>query len=408
MLISHEKAYQIVMKHVKPLSVETRELHQSLNYVLAEKIKADRDMPPAARSVMDGYALNLDASIKGASTFHVVGECPAGRMNRRRIKPGEAMRIFTGANIPPGANSVAIVEQAVEENGMVTIQGRVVKCQFIFKQGENARKGAILLDAGTMMQPHHVGICAAVGKSVVKVFPKPSILILSTGTEIKDIEDRITKYETRNSNAPMISAALEQNHFKSQIMHLPDDPSLLTKELEKAIRKFQFIISIGGVSKGNYDYIRQSILNLGGAIHYHGIRMKPGKPQLFARMNQHALFYGLPGNPLSSLVGCYEFVLPALKRMSGLDIALCKSTVQAKLSQTVLNDDDRARFYLGRLTVQDSQLWVKPISSNSSADIPACREANGTLIIPLNKKRLKKGEQVDFSLWPPSPFPWNF
>ncbi len=404
MLISPEEAYQIVMKKVKPLTSERRELNKSLGFVLAETVKADQDMPPRDRSAMDGYAINLVSSSKNTFQLKVIGECPAGSSTKQQVKHGEAMRIYTGANIPPGANSVVMVEQTTEDDDIVTIKGRVIKGQHIFQRGENAIKGSILLDRGVIVDSQHIGVCAAVGKSSIRVFKKPSILIICTGAELKELTEKTNNFETHNSNGPMLCAALESACFNARYITLPDHLPRITKKLDRAVHDFNVIALVGGVSKGKYDYVREAILNLGGKIHFHGIAMKPGKPQLFATIRQNNILFGLPGNPLSAMTGFHELVLPAIKRLSGLNIDRCQSTVHAKLSKAIDNKGDRVRFYLGRLFEVDSQLWVDPLSSKSSADIAASGSANGTLIIQTNIKRIEKGETVVFRPWNTSLF----
>ena len=317
-MLTPDAAWALVLEHARPLKTVTVPLAEAVGLRLAAEVRADRDLPPADRSSMDGYAVRHDDLRQIPCTLRVIGEVAAGSPARPRVEPGTCARIFTGANLPPGADTVVMVEQTVEHNGLVTIRSPEKPGANIRRRGEDARKGAILLARGTALYAGQVGVCAAVGKASVRVQRRPRTTILCTGTELRSVDDRVRSHETRNSNGPALCAALALWGFPgTQFTVVADRPSALLAALRRAVKHYDVVLFTGGASAGDYDFVRESVKAAGATIRFHGVAMKPGKPTLYATLGSNRHVFGLPGNPLSALTAFHEFALPALLRLAG-------------------------------------------------------------------------------------------
>lgn len=399
MLITHEQAFRAVMRRAKPLKSETIDIFQSLGKTLARSIKADRDLPPTKLSAMDGYAVRIQDIQNDTTQLKIIGECAAGIATDLIVQNGQAARIFTGAALPKGADSIAIVEQTVERGEIVEISGPVARHAHVLNRAEIAKKGQTLLAAGVRIGPQQLGVCAAVGAAKIEVVRSPRISILCTGEELRTVYDAVEPHETRNSNGPMLEAILHEMGFDCRFETLPDHLKKIQKKIETRLRQSDVIVLTGGASKGRYDYVREAIERCGAKVHFHGVSMKPGKPQLFATLPDGRCLFGLPGNPLSAMTGMHELVLPALRRMSGRPANQCRPGIQAILTKPVTNKGDRLRMILGRLTIKSAQIYVQPILSKNSADLAAGGHADGALLVPPKVDKFEKGVTVDFRPW---------
>ncbi|MDP8244365.1 MAG: molybdopterin molybdotransferase MoeA [Candidatus Hinthialibacter antarcticus] len=399
MLISPDQAYQAVMQAVKPLPSQIVDLSNSLGMTLARPIKADRDLPPVNLSAMDGYAIQAQDASTETCRLAIIGECAAGNKPDVIIRKGQAARIYTGAMLPKGADAVAIVEQCSDEQDHVIVRGKIPPNANIFQRGENAARGEVLLPKGEPIGSPQIGVCAAVGAASVSVIRFPKIMVLCTGEELRSANESVKPYETRNSNGPMLQAALQEWRFESQFQIVPDSLSKIKAAIQRNLKKHDVIILTGGVSKGRYDFVKEAIEQTGGRVRFHGVAMKPGKPQLFATAGKNQCIFGLPGNPLSAMTGLHELVLPALRRMAGRPIEQCRHVFQAVLANPVESKGDRLRFVLGRLHFDGPNLCVEPVESQSSADIAASGRADGALLVPKDARQIQAGAVVEFRPW---------
>lgn len=398
-MVDPQSAWAIIASALKPLPLIRQPLASSAGYILAEVVRADRDLPPADRSAMDGYALRSSDLKKLPCLLKLVGEVAAGSSARPRVMPGCCARILTGANIPPGADSVVMVEYTKAIGRRVEIRAAVKPGANILKRGEDARKNQILLRKGEALDAARIGVCASVGLARVKVFRRPRITVLCTGAELKAPGDKVQPYQVRNSNGPALCAALSLWGFQAVSYHtLPDKMGQLARALRQALRDYDVIILTGGMSVGKYDIVRQAIELVGAKVRVHGVAMKPGKPFLFATGRGRRSIFGLPGNPLSALTGFYEFVLPALRRLSGLPPLICRPALRLSLAEALISKGGRVRYLLGRLNL-GTRSAVVPVKSQSSADLVSAGNADGAIIVPANVTNLRAGEIVEFRPW---------
>lgn len=404
-MVTPDAAWAAILGFVEPLESVTAGLGEALGHCLAETVKADRDLPPTDRSAMDGYAVRSDDLKTAPRTLRLSGEVAAGSPARPRLRPGCCIRVYTGACIPPGADAVAIQEQTEErQEGLVLFRAPVVAGANILRRGEDARKGEVLLHPGQRISAAETGILAAVGKASVRIYRKPRVKILCTGSELLDVSAKPRPHEIRNSVGPAIAAALCDWGFdRPGYQTVPDDPSAILNALRRALRTSDAVLLTGGVSVGRYDYVPEAIRSAGGAIRFHGVAMKPGKPTLFATIEGRKLIFGLPGNPLSALNAFHEFVLPALRRLSGRPSEACRIAYQVPLAEAVERRPGRQRHHLARLVNTPDGLRAAVAGSRSSADLASAAGVDGAVLVPSGRGPLPAGAAVAFRPWRPLP-----
>jgi len=403
-LVAPKQALKIILAHVRPLKAERNPLDEVLGCCLAEDIRADRDLPPTDRSAMDGYAVRAKDLAAGPRELRLVGEVAAGSAKRPRVTAGTCVRILTGASVPGGATAVVKLEDTTERDGFVKFLTIPTAGANIRIQGEEVTKGRGLLCKGTVLTAARIGLCASVGKAAVKVVGRPSVTVLCTGRELREAGARVGPHQLRDSNGPALLAAL-QNAGIRRIGHqiVPDDPRVLANKLKLAAGKYNVILLTGGVSVGKYDFVPEAVRRIGATVRFHGVAMKPGKPQLYATLSGNRHIFGLPGNPLSVLTGFGELVLPAIRRLSGIDATSCHVTLKLPLSRSVRGKGNRVTFVLGKLIWSRKGLRAEPVNSCGSADLVAGAQADGVLLIPQGVRRIPTGELVDFTPWRPIP-----
>jgi len=403
-MITPEAAWALVLRHARPLKTVAVPLAEAMGLRLALEVRADRDLPPADRSSMDGYAVRHDDLRQVPCTLRVIGEVAAGSSARPRVEPGTCARIFTGANVPPGADTVVMVEETAVHGGLVTILSPEKRGSHTRRRGEEARKGDVLLARGTALYAGQVGVCAAVGKASVRVHPRPRVTILCTGTELRSVGERVRSHETRNSNGPALCAALALWGFPgTKFAIVADRPSALLAALRRAVKRFDVVLFTGGASVGDYDFVREAVETAGAKIRFHGVTMKPGKPTLYATMGGNRHVFGLPGNPLSALTAFHEFALPALFRLVGAVPEECRPAWRLPLAEAVASESGRVRCRLARLVAGPHGLTVAPVAFTSSADLAAAGHADGVILLPPEDRQWAAVEPVVFRPWRPLP-----
>jgi len=353
---------------------------------------------------MDGFAVRAADLAECPRRLRLVGEVAAGSGARPRVRPGTCVRILTGANVPPGADTVVEVEDTREEGGFVTFEEPPSKKSNIRRRGEEARKGALLLRKGDLLTPPRIGLCAAVGKATLRVVPRARAAVLCTGEEVQEVSTRVKPHQLRDSNGPSLIAALTAHGWRDATSAIvPDDPARLARALECALDAAEMVILTGGVSVGEYDYVPEAVARVGGRIHIHGVRIKPGKPVLYATVGRTRHIFGLPGNPLSVMTAFHEFVLPALRRMGGARRTACQPALRVRLGGDIRVSSERVEAVLARLRFAGKGLEVVPVPSHGSADLAAGARCDGAVIVPLSRRHIPAGECVEFRPWGPLP-----
>lgn len=341
-MISPSEALRIILHHAKPFSIETIPLQKSVGRILRENITSDRDQPAFNKCLMDGIAVSCDAWQKGQRSFHIEAVIPPGIAPKPLKKSSHCVRIMTGAVIPKGCDCIIPIEQLLIEGD--TAQAKdwtmIKKNQFIRFQGADGKKGEVLLKSGCRLWAPHIGIAASVGKVKLKLSALPKIAVISTGNELVDIHKPIKQYQTRLSNSYALQALINQSQLGDvQIFHLKDDEKLMLQSIKDILGKFDMVILSGGVSMGEFDYVPKILLQLGVKQLFHMVSQKPGKPFWFGISKSGKAVFALPGNPVSTQICAYRYVIPFLMKSSGLEVkqelipVLDRVNIQSDLTQ---------------------------------------------------------------------------
>jgi molybdopterin molybdotransferase len=395
------EAVRLVMEHCHPLGTETIPLEQAYGRVLAEPIIAKHDVPSFDRSPYDGFAVRsedtIDASGANRISFKVIGEIGAGHVADRGIGQGEAYRIMTGAQIPENADAVVMLEQTVEaENGFTIRKPFSSGENFSFK-GEDAKKGEVLIEAGTLVHPGTIALLATFGYAEVEVARRPIAGILSTGTELLDVADELVPGKIRNSNGPMIVAQLTRMGipYKSYGMQA-DQLDACTAIVEKAIAETDFLITTGGVSVGDYDYLPAIYERLGAKVLFNKVAMRPGSVTTVAVLGEKLLF-GLSGNPSACFTGFELFTRPAVLNIMG-GTAPYMPHMKAMLGEDFTKPNPFIRFIRAVWEMTPEGIIARPAGFNKSNAVSSIARGNCLLVLPSGTRGYTKGMEVDILL----------
>jgi molybdopterin molybdotransferase len=348
-----------------------------LGLTLAGNAVSDLDMPPFDKAMMDGFALHA-VDIAAGATLRIVGEVFAGHVPTKAVGLGEAMRIATGAGIPEGADAVVMVERTEVDGDRVRIHEAPQKGQNIQRRAVEMRRGEIVVPAGAWLRPEEIGLLAMTGHATVRVHPRPAVAVLSTGDEIVPVDLPPGSGQIRNSNGTMLLGQIARAGGAPQSLGIAaDDRQALRDKIEDGLGGADILVLSGGVSAGRADFVPSVLAELGVTALFHKVRLKPGKPLLFGRRDEKLVF-GLPGNPVSSLV-CFElFVRPAIERMSNKVPG--PRFVDAALAEDVTYRTDRPTFHPARLTIEGGRLVVRPVPWLGSADLRGVAGGNAFLV----------------------------
>jgi len=390
--VSVAEARQLILDAVRPLGDETVGLLDAAGRVLAEEVVSAISIPPADNSAMDGFALRAQDVARLPARLHVVDDLPAGRAPSRKIGPGEAARIMTGAAVPEGADAVVMIEHTEGEGDHVRVLEPVAAGDNIRRAGEDVRPGTPIAASGERLRPPLVGMLAALGRSIVRVAQRPRVAVLSTGDELVEPDRLSGDGRIVSSNSYNLQAALRELGCETTYLGIARDRP---EEIEARFRQAlacDAVISTGGVSVGDRDWIKQVLAGLGGRMRLWRVRMKPGAPLAFAQVEGRPVF-GLPGNPVSTLVAFEQFVRPALLRMMG-QRALFRPVIRATLAQDYPKAPGRLHFVRVRIEERGGQTLAWPTGDQGSHILLSLVRADGLAIAPEATSRLEKGSEV--------------
>ncbi|KMP11512.1 hypothetical protein UZ36_04255 [Candidatus Nitromaritima sp. SCGC AAA799-C22] len=394
--IKVDEAREIILGKIAPKGVEKISISNALGRILAEDIVARRNNPPMDNSAMDGYAL-IAADIASATPenpvkLDVIEDVAAGYSAETAVKPGQAVRIMTGAPIPPGADAVIMQEDTERNGASVLVKDKAEVRENIRDEGEDVREGETVISGGVDIRPSHIGMMAVVGRSTVYVGRRPRVAILSTGDEIMELDEQPTGPCIYNSNGYMLAAQIESaGGLPCYLGIARDDEKDLMEKFEWALQ-CDLVVSSGGVSVGDYDLVKASLKKMGQEMLFWKVAMKPGKPLAFGRIGEVPVF-GLPGNPVSSFVSFEQFVRPSIRKMMGA-AHLTHRTVQARLTRTIHKKAGRLHFLSAVVQWENGACAVTPAREQGSGILKSTVNANGLLIFPLESTEITEGEQV--------------
>jgi len=367
-MISVDTAVKIVTDVIEPLPAKTVPFESALGLCLAQDVRSDIDMPPFDRSAMDGYAVIAEDTVRAPIELTVIEDIAAGYMPTIKVMCGQASKIMTGAAVPEGADAVVKVEETedLSANNRVKILRAIDRGRNISKMGEDMKVGQVVLHKGMPIRPQEIGILATVGKARVEVFPTPTVGIISTGTELVDVESKPSTAQIRNSNGYSLAAQARRLKVDIEILGIVKDTKEdISRIMHRGLQKDILILS-GGVSMGEYDLVGDVMKDLNTQIYFEKVALRPGKPVIFGKKDK-TLIFALPGNPVASFVTFELFIYPAIRKMMGFS-TLHRTTVKASLEVEILVKRKR-REYRPRESVVST---VPPFS--------ACTTTNGLFL----------------------------
>lgn len=398
-------AQEVILRHAHPLRPEGIPLlPPPLGRVLAENVRADLDSPPFDKAMMDGYAVRAADCADGPAELRIVGEVAAGALPTRPLESGEAVGIYTGAPIPPGADAVVMKERTkLQPDGRVRVNDPgLTPRKNILDRGREMRAGEVVLPAGTPITPAALGLLAAVGRTTAQVHPPVTVGVLATGNELVEAEVVPGPGRIRNSNGPMLAALTARAGGIPRVLGIaPDHPERLRATIRDALSAAELLLLVGGVSVGKYDLVPDVLAGLGVSIHFHKVRMKPGKPLLFGTLRDRLVF-GLPGNPVSAFV-CFElFVRPALRKLAG-DPEPLPRRLALPLVEPFTASNDRPTFHPAKIESCDgpncARGWcVRGLPWFGSADLRVLLAADALLILPAGEVHYDAGHKAQLML----------
>jgi len=403
-VLSFEDARHTVEEHashLRPRGKELLELLDAVGLVLAEPVLADRNLPPFPRATRDGYAVRAADLAHLPATLHVVGEIKAGANTSIELESGQAAAIMTGAPAPPGADSIVMVEYTSRTGDRVEIMKAVAAGDNIVPTGSEARRGERLLSPGTRLDHAAIAVASSVGRSHLLVYSKPRVAVLATGDEVVDIDVPPAPYQIRNSNSYSLAAQIQAAGAEPVLLPIaPDEPERL-RELIADGFEADLLLLTGGVSMGKYDLVEQALAEFQAEFFFTGAQIQPGRPIVFGRIvcgagdkgSDYKYFFGLPGNPVSTMVTFELFARPVLEALAGLPPRRLVF-LHAKLKSEIKTKPGLKRFLPALLSGEFEQAEVELIRWQGSGDIAATARANCYLVIPADREQIAAGEWV--------------
>jgi len=393
-LHTYDEVLSLLLQNLPSPIVERVPLETSAGRVLATAVKADLDLPPFDRVVMDGYAVRSVDVQTAPCRLRVVGAVVAGDSPETSVGLNEAAQIMTGAPLPRGADAVQMVEKTVKVGTeLVEVLELVLPGQNVAPRASEVQRGAVVLRSGERIDPIRIGVLAAFGQHMVEVFRSPRAVIIPTGTELVDVSEIPGPGEIRNSNAYMLKAQCGTLGIDADVMLPLGDNRERTAAVLDESKGADLLIFSGGVSMGERDYVHRVIKDSDAQVVFHKAAVKPGKPILFARRANQVIL-GLPGNPVSSFVTFELFVRPAARVLSGWRRGGLRR-VMARLESAVSHKPGRLFFKPALLRVEEREFAVTPIETKGSADLVAFSKANSLLMVPADATRLEIGSTVE-------------
>jgi len=402
--VVEKQAGLILAGHVQDIETESVPLLAASDRVLAEVVIADRDLPPFPRSTRDGYAVRSADLFQIPATLEVIGEIKAGEHLDRipaDIGAGQTVSIMTGAPVPAGADAVVMVEYTSPRGTHVEITRNVAPGENIVPRGAEARSGALLLDRGLRLNEAAIGLAASVGKSRLQVYRRPRVAILTTGDEIVDVEATPGPTQIRNSNSYSLAAQILRAGGEPIVLPVaPDELQGLLNLIEEGL-KLDLLLLTGGVSMGRYDLVEQALSELHAEFFFAGAKIQPGRPIVFGkcgasvrtREKANGYFFGLPGNPVSTMVTFELFVRPLLEAITGRSPSKLQF-LHARLKKEILIKTGLTRFLPAILSGEFEKSEVELVAWQGSGDIAATARANCYIVIPPDRERIAAGDWV--------------
>lgn len=396
-MIKIDGARQTILNRVKKLAPEKLHIQDSLGRYLAEDIRSPIAIPTVDHSAMDGYAVRTKDVTGPGTRLSVSYDLPAGSLPKGSVGPNQAVRIMTGAPIPPGADAVVMREQTGESEKQVIINTVPEKHANIRFAGEDIARQDMVLSRGTRIGPSEIGVLVSIGRSVIYCHQRPVVAVMGTGDEVVDLDEKLTSGKVFASNAyTLLSLVKECGGIPLYLGIAKDTRQDLEDKLAGAARA-DLILTSGGVSKGDYDLVREIMTSEDNHMEFWQVAMKPGRPLAFGEINSVPAI-GLPGNPAATMISFYQFIRPAILKMMGSENILLPS-VTAKLKTPLKNKPDQVRFIRGVLQRQGRDLVVFSTGRKGSGMISPMTSGNCFIVMPEGKTAIAANEPVECEIF---------
>ena len=401
-MLSVKEAQQQILNLQVKIKTKKVPVLDTLGLVLAKDIISDDNIPAYDNSAMDGYAVKAE-DILGADKNYPVKlnllkeDLPAGKVPCRSLESGYAMSIMTGAPIPQGCSCVVMREDTQEKGHFVLVFKECREGENIRYRGEDIKKGDKVLKRGKVIYPGDIGVMASIGKSEVPVIYPPLLGIMTTGNELLEIDSELTMGKVRDSNSYSLAAQVKEvGAYYKKYGIVRDEKEILGKKITEALAECDILLLTGGVSVGNYDFVKEVLGSIGAQLLFWGVNQRPGKPLAFLTYKDKFIF-GLPGNPVSVMV-CFEmYVRPLIKKMMGIDKPF-RNSISAKSSYNFEHKEGRTDFVRVIIEKKGSEYFFKSTGTQGSGVLTSMSEADGIAIFPEHKGNIKKDDDMQIYL----------
>lgn len=405
-MITVPEAEAILFNLVRPLNsqrdIEVVDLLNATGRILATPVISQLDFPHWDNSAMDGYAVRYedvrDCSVESPATLEIIEEIPAGTPPQKTLNPGQAARILTGSMMPEGADTVVMQENTQRQDDRVAISvAPKASGEFVRHRGEYYQAGTTLMESGVRLQPAEIAVLAAAQCAKVRVYRQLKVAILSTGNELTTPDRPLQPGQIVDSNQYALTSFLMQLGIEPvRLGIVEDNPEDLQQAISDALSWGDAVLSTGGVSVGDYDYVEEVLAQLGGTTHIRSVAVKPGKPLTVATFGKkNVLYFGLPGNPVSALVSAWRFVKPALQKLGGLSRGWEPVFIEAVTRSALKSDGKRETYLWGKLSVEEGGYQFEVASgSHSSGNLINLAQTNGLAVLPVGQTHIAAGDRV--------------
>jgi molybdopterin molybdotransferase len=390
-MITVQQAEQLILENTRDYGAEIVLFDEALGRVLAENIKADRDLPAFNRVTMDGIAIDYQSFKQGITTFNIKATQAAGDKPISIDNANQCIEIMTGAALPDSVDTVIRYEDVELKDGKATIlTDNVKKGQNLHIKGADKKQGDLLLTPGQLITPAIISLIASVGETELRVKRLPRVVVISSGDELVDVQSTPSAYQIRKSNSYMLQAILAEKGLKADIRHIPDDPETIKQQLQICLQNYDVLLLTGGISMGKFDYIPQVLKDLQVNQVFHKVQQRPGKPFWFGRHDNGVVVFAFPGNPVATFMCTQRYFIPWLNASLGL---APKQPVYAILT-TDFSFQPQLQYYLQvKLNFNEQgQLLATPVEGNGSGDFANLADTDAFMELPLEKNEFKKGE----------------
>jgi len=392
-MITVEEDEKIIQAELRDYGAEIMPFELTLGRVLAENIKADRDLPPFNRVTMDGIAISYDALENGISSFHIKATQAAGDPQIMVFEPDHCIEIMTGAALPPSVDTVIRYEDLEMRAGLASVivnHTDIKQGQNIHYQGRDKKKDDIVATSGQLITPAIISLMASVGETELRVRKLPRVVIISSGDELVEVEQTPLMYQIRKSNNYTVKAILQENGIDAAMMHIPDNPEVTQKIIKECLQNFDVLLLSGGISAGKFDYIPKALEELQVEKLFHKVQQRPGKPFWFGKHANGAVVFAFPGNPVATFMCMYRYFLPWLQATLGLN---AKQPVYAVLNKDFHFQPELKYLLQVKLKINEQgRIIAMPVEGNGSGDFANLADTDAFMELPLEKKEFKKGE----------------